>query len=115
MKPIKYVPQGEEGRKNYVVQRLATLYASATGGVWSHQLDQIISSANSEWALFLLADENDKADHNAEYVVVSHTLMPELLQTAQDGIVAQDGIPVMSTYIDSLEAEIQKLADPFFI
>ncbi len=114
MEPFKYVPEGEDGRENYVIQRLATLYANATGGVWGVTLDQITSTANSEWALFLLADENDKSDSNAEFVVVSHTLMPELLKIAQNGIAAQDSIPVMSSYIDDLEEKIQTLADHFF-
>lgn len=114
MEPFKYVPEGEDGRENYVIQRLATLYANATGGVWGVTLDQITSTANSEWALFLLADENDKVDANAEFVVVSHTLMPELLKIAQRGIYAQDSIPVMTSYIDDLEEKIQTLADHFF-
>jgi len=114
MQPFKYVPEGEDGRENYVIQRLATLYAAATGGDWSVNLDQITSTANSEWALFLLADQNDKADENAEFVVISHTLMPELLQIAQRGIAAQDSIPVMTSYIDDLEEKIQTLADHFF-
>lgn len=114
MQRFQYVPEGEDGRENYVIQRLATLYADATGGIWSVTLDQITSTANSEWALFLLADENDKVDTNAEFVVVSHTLMPELLKIAQHGIHAQDSIPVMTSYIDDLEEKIQTLADHFF-
>lgn len=114
MQPFKYVPEGEDGRDNYVIQRLATRYAAATGGVWRVTLDQITSTANSEWALFLLADENDKVDANAEFVVVSHTLMPELLKIAQGGIYAQDSIPVMTSYIDDLEEKVQTLADHFF-
>ncbi len=114
MQPFQYVPEGEDGRENYVIQRLATLYADATGGIWSVTLDQITSTANSEWALFLLADENDKVDTNAEFVVVSHTLMPELLKIAQRGIYAQDSIPVMTSYIDDLEEKFQKLTDHFF-
>jgi len=114
MRSIKYVPEGEDGRENYVIQRLATRYAAATGGVWNVTLDQITSTANSEWALFLLADENDKVDANAEFVVVSHMLMPELLKIGQRGIYAQDSIPVMTSYIDDLEEKVQTLADHFF-
>jgi hypothetical protein len=114
MQPFKYIPEGEDGRENYVIQRLATLYANATGGIWSVTLDQITSTANTEWALFVLADENDKVDANAEFVVVSHTLMPELLKIAQREINVQDSIPVMTSYIEDLEEKIQKIADHFF-